>query len=211
MKRIYLVRHGQTNYNEAGLVQDDSSYLTELGKRQARQIGARLQKLDFEHLIASDYKRASETAEIVGEMVEKKPQLSPLFREVRRPSALFHTPHVEDGYRQFLAAEIASFDQDENWRHSDEENFTDVQKRVVEAFDFLETLEGDVAVVSHGHFIRRLVANVATKGNLTGPVWKDMYDAFWTSNTGLTTIVQDAASKHWKIVTFNDHAHFADN
>jgi len=211
MRRVYLVRHGQTNYNEEGLVQDDSSVLTDLGKKQAALIGNRLSKIEFEHLVASDYIRAQETAKIVEGIVEKKATFNPLFREVRRPSRLFHTLHTGSDYKEFLKSEIASFEVDEDWRDSDEENFMDVQKRVTEAFKFLNTLQGDVAIITHGHFIRKLVATVATNFNLTAPIWKNMYSALWTTNTGLTVLQQNEENGHWKIVTFNDHAHFADN
>lgn len=211
MKRVYLVRHGQTNYNEQGLVQDHSSVLTELGRKQAYLIGERLAKLSFDHLVASDYVRTQETAAIVEGLVGKSVTLSPLFREVRRPSSLCHTPHAGEAYQAFLAAETVSFLTDEAWRYEDEENFTDVSKRVKEAFSFLESLEGHIAVISHGHFIRKLVASVLTNFKLTGPLWHDMYGVLWTTNTGLTVLQQDEPDARWKLVTFNDHAHFADN
>ncbi|KXT71248.1 hypothetical protein SGODD07_01346 [Streptococcus gordonii] len=68
MKDLYLMRHGQTFFNQEGLVQGASdSPLTELGQNQARQAGAYLQGrgIRFGHLYSSTQERASDTLELV--------------------------------------------------------------------------------------------------------------------------------------------------
>lgn len=62
---IYLARHGQTEANEAGIVQgQQNSELTALGVSQAEGLGNELAHIDFDAVYASDLVRARRTAEI---------------------------------------------------------------------------------------------------------------------------------------------------
>jgi broad specificity phosphatase PhoE len=210
MKRVYLVRHGQTTYNVEHRVQDGSSLLTELGYKQAQQVADRLTAISFDHLVVSDYERTKQTAEPTVLATGKIPQLTHLFREVRRPSEFFHTLRETDEYQKFQSDEYENFGQNPEWHHSDEENFVDVNKRAKESLEYLLTLEGDIAVISHGHFIRYIVALVATQLELDGPTWQKMCSSFIALNTGITTLEYDDKSRHWRILTFNDIAHFAE-
>lgn len=209
MKKVYLVRHGETTYNLNELVQDGSSLLTERGQEQARVVAARLATLNFQHLLVSDYERTKQTAAPTIELTGLTPVYTPLFREVRRPSEFWHTSRQAEPYQTFLRTEYEQFAIDPTWRHSDEETFTDVTTRAREALDNLCSLDGDVAVISHGHFIRHIVAQVATNRQLDGQTWQKMYNSFHAVNTGITTLEYDAARDHWHILTFNDIAHFA--
>ena len=68
MKDLYLMRHGQTFFNQEGLVQGAcDSPLTELGQEQARQAGAYLQErgIRFGQLYSSTQERASDTLELI--------------------------------------------------------------------------------------------------------------------------------------------------
>ena len=68
MKDLYLMRHGQTFFNQEGLVQGTcDSPLTELGQDQARQAGAYLKErgIRFGQLYSSTQERASDTLELV--------------------------------------------------------------------------------------------------------------------------------------------------
>jgi len=105
---------------------------------------------------------------------------------------------------------FASFVTDPDWHHSDEESFNDSLARAHEALAYLESLDGDTVVISHGHFIRLLVALVATSRKLDGATWQNMNGSFFSTNTGITTLTYNEENKDWQILTFNDHAHFAE-
>ena len=67
-KTLYLMRHGQTFFNQEGLVQGAcDSPLTELGQDQARQAGTYLKErgIRFGQLYSSTQERASDTLELV--------------------------------------------------------------------------------------------------------------------------------------------------
>lgn len=73
MKDLYLMRHGQTFFNQEGLVQGVcDSPLTELGQDQARQAGAYLQGrgIRFGHLYSSTQERTSDTLELVSDRTD---------------------------------------------------------------------------------------------------------------------------------------------
>jgi len=71
---IYLVRHGQTEFNQAQRLQGQcDSDLTELGMEQARRMGGHLKPLVDDHerwvMIASPLGRTVRTAEIIRETI----------------------------------------------------------------------------------------------------------------------------------------------
>ena len=82
---IYLVRHGQTEFNKAGRLQGHvDSPLTELGLRQAAAVGALLKDLTGGgtgwRIVSSPLGRARRTAEIIAEAlgigeIENEPRL----------------------------------------------------------------------------------------------------------------------------------------
>jgi 2,3-bisphosphoglycerate-dependent phosphoglycerate mutase/probable phosphoglycerate mutase len=67
LRRIILLRHGQTDYNVAGRMQGHlDSMLTEVGHEQAAAAAPVLAALAPDRMISSDLRRAADTAEVVG-------------------------------------------------------------------------------------------------------------------------------------------------
>ncbi len=65
---IYIIRHGQTEMNNAFLLQGRSDYpLNEIGIRQAQETGTWMREhdLSFSHVFSSPLRRAIQTAELV--------------------------------------------------------------------------------------------------------------------------------------------------
>jgi probable phosphoglycerate mutase len=209
MQMLYLVRHGQTTYNRDGLVQDGSSHLTETGVHQAHRLAERVQHLSFAHLLVSDYERTKETAAPIAEYTGMDPVYTPLLREIRRPSEFWHQPRATPEYQAFLAAASAHYG-DPSWRYSDEENFTDVDQRVTELLAFVRTHEGDVLAVTHGHLVRFITAKVLAGTAFSPTFWQQAEHNAKASNTGITALFFDEELDRWCLLTFNDHAHFAE-
>lgn len=66
--KLYVVRHGQTNYNIANKVCGKSDVeLTDLGKQQAKKASEQLQDIALDLIFASPLKRAYATAKIINE------------------------------------------------------------------------------------------------------------------------------------------------
>lgn len=62
---IYVIRHGQTDWNKEGRLQGRRGLtLNEEGVRQAENLKQQLSHISFDHVFSSPQKRAQETAEI---------------------------------------------------------------------------------------------------------------------------------------------------
>jgi broad specificity phosphatase PhoE len=186
MRKIYIVRHGQTDTNELDIVSGENGVLSEKGKQQAYKLAERFLHVNFEHLLASDYERAVETASFIAEAKGKTLVTEPLVRELGRPTEFLGKSRTSPEYLAFLN----TFDEninDPNWHFSDEENFFDIFKRVEELFVKLEALEGDVVIVSHARIIALMTLFVLMGKKLIPDVWKIGMKNMIVSNTGITT------------------------
>lgn len=68
MIKLYFIRHGQSEYNKAGLLAGSTNTpLTDLGREQARTAGIAAKDLGVELIFASPLSRARETAEIMAD------------------------------------------------------------------------------------------------------------------------------------------------
>lgn len=70
MTLLYLVRHGETDWNRAGLIQGSTDIpLNETGRAQAARAGALLARRGWDGIASSPLSRAFETAKIIGSAV----------------------------------------------------------------------------------------------------------------------------------------------
>lgn len=82
LSTLVLWRHGETEYNIAGRMQGHiDSELTAAGRRQARSGAAALRRFHPELIIASDLRRATDTATILGAEIGVPVQLDKRLRE----------------------------------------------------------------------------------------------------------------------------------
>ncbi|WP_432664935.1 histidine phosphatase family protein [Wukongibacter baidiensis] len=66
MTKLYITRHGQTEWNLEGRMQGQmDSALTALGKQQAKWLGERLNDVELDIIISSSSGRAFRTAEVI--------------------------------------------------------------------------------------------------------------------------------------------------
>lgn len=79
---IYLVRHGETEWNLKRLIQGHSdSPLTKAGIEQAKKVAKNLKKIKFDLVFSSDLLRAKKTAEIIAAKHDLEVETSNLLRE----------------------------------------------------------------------------------------------------------------------------------
>lgn len=165
MKRLILIRHGQTedNFLNEGLPGrhivsgQRETPLTDVGKKQAKQAGraiAMLPMLSLSRVVSSDLERAVQTANLVlKELGISLPiHTTPLLRE--RSAGAFEGRRVVD-----LQAEHPDYFNDpmlKNWRAHfvvkapGGENFTEVTERVRPFLnEILKMAKGDILCVSH--------------------------------------------------------------
>ncbi len=210
MKKVYIVRHGQTDNNAEGLVQSSETPLSEKGKKQAQALGERFKHIKFDRLFSSDYIRARETAEGIAKATEKPIELTPLLREMKRPSQFIGKSNTTPEYLAFLKTVEKNVD-DPKWHFADDENFFDVLSRVEEFFGKLETIENDCVVVTHGRMAMMMTLYVVMGMKLTPEIWKvAMKNLLVATNTGITVIIFNDKTQTWQLDSYNDRAHFAE-
>jgi len=72
-RTLWLVRHGESSWNAAGLVQGqrDGQMLTLHGRHQARRVAKRLASQSIASIVSSDLQRALQTAMPLSKILEK--------------------------------------------------------------------------------------------------------------------------------------------
>lgn len=208
---VYVARHGLTEGNITQTVQGFDDPLSEQGHRQAMRLAERAKHLEFDHLLASDMVRAQQTAEYIARVTGHAITTVPLVREVVRPRSLWGISRSDPAYLAFLKQEEVG-EEDQQWLFEDGERFPDIQKRALDALEhFAQFGEETLFIVSHGHFVRLLVSTVLMERALTKEVWVRTSRTLRAYNTGITILRRETESDHWSILSFNDHAHFADD
>ncbi|MFA6158028.1 MAG: histidine phosphatase family protein [Candidatus Paceibacterota bacterium] len=213
MKRIYFVRHGESEGNAGAFRQGSDTVLSDKGREQARAVSERLTRLPIEVVISSTYSRAMETADIINETLGKPIERSDLLVERRRPSVISGKRNDDPGV---IAIEklIQNNFHEKDWRRSDEENFEDMKTRALDAIKYIESRkEGHILIVTHGIFLKMIAACIIMGEGLTSHEYHNLYFTLTTDNTGISVFEKLDSSKFdhpWIILTWNDRAHIED-
>ena len=149
LPRVHLIRHGETEWSLLGRHTGRTDILlTSQGAAQARRLGERLHGIEFSWVLTSPRLRARQTCELAG----------------LGASAAIEEQLAEWDYGQFeglTTAEIRR--QRPNWELFTDgapggESPADIYARACGVVQRLIQMEGNVAVFSHGHFLRVLAA-----------------------------------------------------
>lgn len=204
--RLYLVRHGESEANVAGVLQGQThGALTATGRDAAARLGRSLASLTVAErptaIFTSDLRRAVETAEIIGEALGTTPQLLPAAREWNvgdldgLPAAALADAIERSG---LPAAEFAPLGG---------ESMNQLQARAVQTLADLarEAADGShlagrerTLLVSHGDFIRMAIGAAASM-----PI--DAATSLSLRNTSLTELVLSKGA--WRVERIGDASH----
>lgn len=149
LPRVHLIRHGETEWSLAGRHTGRTDLLlTSRGAEHARRLGERLRGIDFSWVLTSPRLRARQTCELAG----------------LGASAAIEEQIAEWDYGDYeglTSAEIRT--KRPHW-----DLFTDgapggespasIYARALGFVQRLNQMEGNIAVFSHGHFLRVLAA-----------------------------------------------------
>lgn len=139
MKKLYFIRHGQSELNVKSLVAGiTDTHLTDEGRRQAKLAGRYAKTLNIDYIISSPLSRALETAQIVAK------EISYPLDKIEINSLLIE--------RNFGAMEAQPWKPDMNLDGvADIEEPETILERARLAIEHLKTLNADnILVVSHG-------------------------------------------------------------
>jgi broad specificity phosphatase PhoE len=205
-KAVYFVRHGQSVANASAVFQPPHSPLTEEGWKQARRVARRIAQLSCAALIASPFQRSKETAETIASETGLAPEYSELFVERLKPSSINGKPVAdEEAHATWRRWEESLYTR--STRVEDGENFEDLIARADLALSFLgERRETSLAVVTHGFFLRTLVARAVFADMLSETVFRRFQSVAPMENTALT-VLRRREEGGWRLAVYNDHAH----
>lgn len=192
--RLYLIRHGETDYNLKRRIQGHSEIpLNEKGLAQAACLGKRMANMPLERIYASDLRRAEMTASVLSEETGVPVQHEPLFRE-RHPGLLTHRTYEE----------AEPFFKDPTYEPPEGESVPVFVDRVRKAFKTLLAVEGNtsnnVAVVTHG-----MVCAAFMRVCLKTPR-KEILSTRWPH----TSVTIADYKRGWRLVTLTDSSHLDD-
>lgn len=160
-RSLTLVRHGQSTWNQSGLIQgqNDVSVLTQRGREEARAAAEDLRPLHAERLTSSDLRRASETGQIIGGILALEATYDERLRE-RCFGNLEGEPVAALSPELSGIRDGVLFDPDA--KPNGGESFRDVVARVGDFFEETQRSPGSsrLLVVTHGGAIRALRAYV---------------------------------------------------
>ncbi len=160
---IYLIRHGQTNWNVEGKLQGHTDEpLNDDGEKQALVLQEKLNKINFSAVFSSDLSRASKTAKIVlGERcleIVKTPALRERYMgswegRLTKDLKLWFKENCIS-IENFAKNEYLSY----KWQ-SDIESYSNVYQRL---YDFIKTqaishLGSSILISTHGGVLRALL------------------------------------------------------
>lgn len=156
--KIYLIRHGQTDWNVQKKIQGSSDIeLNETGIRQAEELSLRLieQKYQFDKIYTSPKKRALTTAQIISERIKTEYEIVEDFSEMNFGDwEGLSWPVVQTEYP------FAYRKWHENRRYVPTphgESYQQLLQRVLGALDkILEENFNNIAIVSHSAIIMSL-------------------------------------------------------
>ncbi|MBE5960208.1 MAG: alpha-ribazole phosphatase [Lachnospiraceae bacterium] len=181
--KLYMIRHGETDWNVAGRMQGSKDIeLNENGIAQAQQLYGKVKKEGYQpvKVYTSPQKRAFKTGQILADAMNIECVKMPGLEEANFGDWEGKTwEQVKTEYPEAF----------EKWeknrryvRTPNGECYQDVVERVVKAIDhIMETEKEDVAVVTHGAVIMSLMCFI------TDTPFEKMW-SFKPENTGITVI-----------------------
>jgi alpha-ribazole phosphatase/probable phosphoglycerate mutase len=182
MGKLYIVRHGETEWNSQGRVQGHTDIpLSEAGRQQAQYTAERLKNVNFDIAYSSDLSRTSETAEII--LGKRNIQVNTLTSLREYNKGVFEGLTVEEYSQRYPDQYDASLINDLDFAPESGESIRDVSERMSEFGTFVKSqhLNDDVLIVGHGGALRSLVADLLSLPIETA--WKLV-----TGNCSLTII-----------------------
>jgi len=207
---IYLIRHGESEGNVGSRYQHPNSPLNSKGRWQAKRLATALTQLSVKRIIASQYPRARETAEIIGGELDLRVEQDALFVEREKPSRLLNRRVDDTSVRPLYTQWVRSlFEEDQ--KAEDGESYLDIILRADKAIEVVRSLEDATVICSHGFFIRTLLMRMLAGERSSGQMLKYFYYGAAIENCSITHVVHQPWHLHqkWRLISHNSTAHIS--
>lgn len=179
---IYIVRHGQTDWNMSKQLQGHNPIpINENGRKEAEIVRKEIETLNFNKIISSDLLRAVQTAEIINKYLSKDIILDSRLRSVNYgtlegrfiPNISHDEWNLYNSTPSFFNAESAE----------------DIYIRIKNFFDEQFSKNENVLVVAHGGTLRIISYYLKYRNEFIKHIYETQYkDAKQPANTALFEI-----------------------
>lgn len=183
IERVLLIRHGQTDWNMQRRWQGlEPTALNEAGFEQARALAAYLCHRSIRAVYSSDLPRALQTATVLAEALKLEPLVDVRWRELH--VGVFQGLNAEECEQRYPAELLKWRSDDHDFIIPNGESRRALGERALGAWqDIVAQPHGpEVAVVSHGWAIRRLLTVLFGEGD---------HIRFHLTNTSITTVERE--------------------
>ncbi|ALE72762.1 Phosphoglycerate mutase family [Pseudonocardia sp. Ae168_Ps1] len=201
LRRITLLRHGQTEYNAGGRMQGHlDTRLTDEGRAQAAAAAPLLAGIPFDRIVTSDLSRAHDTATAVAGATGLPLSVDKRLRET----------HLGDWQGRTVAeieaddpGAIAAWRSDPRWTPPGGESRVDVVNRSLPVVAELDAAYADdpeersVLLVAHGGMIAGMVCGLLDLPESAWPVIGGMGNAKWS------VVARRADHPRWRLSGYN--------
>jgi 2,3-bisphosphoglycerate-dependent phosphoglycerate mutase/probable phosphoglycerate mutase len=201
LRRLVLLRHGQTDYNVGGRMQGHlDSKLTETGVEQAIQVAPEIARLLPDRLISSDLRRAVDTADLVAAACGIPVKHDARLRETHLGEWQGRT--VAEIEKSWPGA-IATWRSDPAWAPPGGESRIDVVRRSLPVIEELDeeyaSVEPEVTVVlvAHGGLIAGLVCGLLALPTSSWPSIGGIGNCRWAA------LARRADHPRWRLAGYN--------
>ena len=206
LKHVYIVRHGETLGNKAGVREDHTAVLSQEGRAQAKLLAQRFTDIPVDVILSSPYIRARQTAGYIARATGLPLEAAESAFERDLPETVLgrhrRDPETLRAMAQFEYSWINESRLDEG------ETFAEMLDRAKQLTQQIEERpERNIVVVSHGFFGKFFTAYHLLGDYLTPDIFvQRMYKATRFSNTGIMYF-RVLTDNKWQLYTWNDHAH----
>lgn len=166
MIKLYIVRHGETDYNLKEIVQNDDAVLNETGIKQASSVREKLNDIDYDLIISSPFTRTRQTSDIIN--IKNRPIIYD-DRLVERDMG--ELKDKEMSYNSYNGA--LYWDYELNLSDRGIESVQDIFKRAEDFIDYIKKNYNNktIVIVSHNATIRAIY-HVINNTNRTSDLYK---------------------------------------
>jgi 2,3-bisphosphoglycerate-dependent phosphoglycerate mutase/probable phosphoglycerate mutase len=201
LRRLILLRHGQTDYNVGGRMQGHlDSVLTAVGHEQAAAAAPVLAALGPDRVVSSDLQRAVDTAEVVGTACGLAVKFDARLRETHLGEWQGCTvPEIDVDY----PGAITTWRSDPTWAPPGGESRVDVVARSRPVVDELDAEFGDsdgsstVLLVAHGGLIAGLVTGLMELPTEVWPSFGGLGNCRWA------VLARREDHPRWRLAGYN--------
>jgi phosphoserine phosphatase len=197
MRKIFLARHGQTEWNRENRVQGRVQHiqLNENGVRQSERLAERLEKENIDIVYSSPLERALQTAEIVAE----KHNLSIITHEGLAERRFGHLDGLTmDEFRKKHPAVWKSYMEDRDLHGVDgAETVKELRERGVAAFDEIIKMNPgkNILIITHAGILKVIIHHLTKE------------DVFSSNQHNCCLNILTEKQGTWEAEAINDTAH----